>query len=413
MNKNLLTLAGLAAFAIATPSFAADVTIRLTGSTAMRSNVHSILTTGTGSGGLGFTNTAWTTNSASAAASASYHVYKKGTTGVDEVTILTSWSGSVAGIQAAAQNLTGLKFLPAATADVTGTLATSTAVADNTNPADIAFSDVWQNASIFNTPALTDTICGIVQFRFVTNNTSGTTPNNSPITNITPQQVRVLYQNGTLPLSAFTGSSADETKLVYAFGRDPDSGTRVTAFAENGLGTNPTVFQYKATVASGAVTEIFPYAAQTLFDQTYGIGNSGESSGGTLANYLKASGSSVKLRTATGVTAGETTVPQLYAVGYLGTSDAATAIGGSTPGSVIAYNGVNPSTSGTALADAIKAGSYHFWSYLHCMHNGVTGDKLTFYSDITTKLIAATSGNIKLADMRVERFSDGGTVFPK
>jgi hypothetical protein len=187
----------------------------------------------------------------------------------------------------------------------------------------------------------------------------------------------------------------------------------VTAFAENGLGTNPTVFQYKATVASGAITEIFPYAAQTLFGQSYGVGNSGESSGGTLAGYLNKTSTNVPVRTATGVTTGEATVANLYAVGYLGTSDAATALTGSTPGSVIGYNGMNPSTSGTALADAVKAGSYHFWSYLHCLHNGLTGDKLTFYSDITTKLIAATSGNIKLADMRVERFSDGGTVFPK
>jgi len=127
MNKNLITLAGLAAFAIATPSYAADITIRITGSTAMRSNVHSILTTATPSG-LGFTNTAWTTNSAAAAASASYHVYKKGTPG-DEVTILTSWSGSVAGVQAVAQNLTGLKWLPANTADTSGTLATRQSVA--------------------------------------------------------------------------------------------------------------------------------------------------------------------------------------------------------------------------------------------------------------------------------------------
>jgi len=403
MKLNTLLLAGFAA-AIATPSFA-DLTIRITGSTAMRSNVNTILTTGTGSGGLGYTNIAFQENSAGNAtvSNSSFHIYEKGTS-PNKTTILTSWSGSVAGVQAAAQGITGIKWLVPGTH--TGKVANGSAVADNINTADVAFSDVWQNATIFNTPALTDTICGIVQFRFVTNN-------GSPITNITPQQVRVLYQNGNLPLSAFTGSSADEAKLVYAFGRDPDSGTRVTAFAENGLGTNPTVFQYKATVSGGAITEIFPYAAQTLFGQTYGIGNSGESSGGTLAGYLNQTSTGVKLRTATGVTAGETTLANLYAIGYLGTSDAATAISGSTPGSVIAYNGMNPSTSGTALADAIKAGSYHFWSYLHCMHNGLTGDKLTFYSDITTKLIPAASGGIVLGDMRVERFSDGGTVFPK
>jgi hypothetical protein len=318
--------------------------------------------------------------------------------------VLTSWSGSVAGVQAAAQNLTGLKWLPEATADVTGTLAESTAIADNTNPTDIAFSDCWQNATIFNTPLLSDTIVGVVQFRWVTNQ-------GSPITNITPQQVRVLYEGGKVPLSFFTGAPGDATTFVYAMGRDPDSGTRVTAFAETGLGTNPTVLQYKATVSSDAVTELFPYPAQTLFGIPLAVGNSGESSGGNLATFLGATSATTPIRTATGVTAGEVPAAQVYTIGYLGTSDTTTAVGlGAT---VVGYNGSNPATSGTALADAIKNGSYHFWSYLHCMHNGIIGDKLTFYTTLSNTLKATTSSNIKLTDMQVERFSDGGTVFPK
>jgi len=392
MNKNLLTLAGLAAFAIATPSFAADLTIRIAGSTAMRSNVNSALTT------LGYTVVA---QSNASATSASYHIYSKGTS-PDKITVKTSYGGSVGGVKAVATGQTDLPYLPG---DTTGTVASSVAVSENA-AADLAFSDCWQNATIFNTPVLSDTICGVVQFRWVTNN-------GSPITNITPQQIRVLYQNGTIPLSAFTGSSADESKLVYAFGRDPDSGTRVTAFAENGLGTNPTVFQYKAAFSGSALTEIFPYPTQTNFGQTFALGNGGESSGGTLAGYLNKTSTSVFVRTATGVTAGQTTAANLYAIAPLGTSDAATAVGGATPGVIIGYNGSNPSASGTALADAIKAGSYQFWSYLHCLHNGLTGDKLSFYNTLTSALAASTVGNITLGDMRVERFSDGGTVFPK
>jgi hypothetical protein len=406
MNKNLLTLAGLAAFAIATPSFAADITIRITGSTAMRSAVHTIVTTT-----LGYSTAA---ASGTTASSAAYQIYSKGTS-PNKTTIKTSWSGSVAGIQAVAQNLTTLKYLPDGT---TGTVASNlTLIASDGVAADIAFSDVWQNASVFNTPLLTDTIVGVVQFRWVTSP-------GSPITNISPQEVRVLYESGSLPLSFFTGSAADATTKVYALGRDPDSGTRVTAFAETGLGTNPTVVQYKPTIVSGAVTEIFPYKATTLFGQSLVEGNSGESSGGTLAGFFRATTGSVpvvaKTYDGTGAVTATNTVTaaaQVHFIGYLGTSDAATAVGAASgtavPGSIIAYAGENPA-AGTALATAIKEGDYKFWSYLHCMHNNLTdSDKLAFYTDITSALKTADNGGITLGDMKVERFSDGGNIVPK
>ena len=409
MKTKFALLAGLAAVALSTPAFADDIIIRITGSTAMRSQINATLTTATPTG-LGYTLAAWTTNSAGAATGAKYHVYTKGTT-PNKITILTSWSGSVAGIQAAAQNLTGLKWLPEATADITGTLGESTAVADNTNKADIAFSDVWQKASVFNTPLLTDTIVGVVQFRWVTSY-------GSPITNITPQQARVLYETGKLPLSFFTGNTPDASTFVYATGRDPDSGTRVTAFAETGLGTNPTVIQHKATLntVTGAVDEIYPYAATTLFGIPLVQGNTGESSGGNLAAFFRYNTSSVPVKTAAGGSVVTAAAP-VHFIGYLGTSDAATATaaasGVQNPGVIVGYNGVNPSSSGTALADAIKRGNYHFWSYLHAMHNGITGDKATFYTDLTTVLKGTAASNIKLTDMLVERFSDGGPIYKK
>ncbi len=395
MKNKIALLAGLAVAAFSNPAFA-DITIRITGSTAMRSQVHSTLTTG-----LGYAVDAWTSNSAATASSASYQIYSLGTNG-NKTTIKTSWNGSVAGVQAIAQSKTNLSWLPDGT---TGTSLTATGlVASDGVAADFAFSDCWQQATIFNTPVLTDTIVGVVQFRWVTNE-------GSPITNITPQQARVLYESGKLPLSFFTGNSADASKNVYAMGRDPDSGTRVTAFAETGLGTNPTVIQYKATVSSGAMTEIFPYPFNPdKFGVQLPIGNDGETSGGTLATYMGATSASTPVRTATGVSAGEVAAAQIYTIGYLGTSDAATAV--TNGGQIIAYSGVNPAV-GTALADAIKGGSYHFWSYLHCMHGGLTGDKLTFYNTISNTLKTTASGGIALSDMLVERLSDGGNIVKK
>ena len=390
MKNKIALLAGLAVAAFSNPAFA-DITIRITGSTAMRSQVDAVLTTT-----LGYSRDAFIGASGSGS---SRQIYSIGTT-PSKTTIKTSWSGSVAGVQAIAQNLTNLTFLPDSASG--GSLASNAAT--ETGAADIAFSDCWQQATIFNSPVLADTIVGVVQFRWVTNE-------GSPITNITPQQVRVLYESGKLPLSFFTGNPANASTFVYAMGRDPDSGTRVTAFAETGLGTNPTVLQYKATVDSGAMTEIFPYPATTKFGVSLGIGNDGESSGGTLATYIGATSASTAVRTATGVTAGEVAATQIYTIGYLGTSDATTAV--TNGGQIIGYNGVNPSTAGTALADAIKGGSYHFWSYLHCMHGGLTGDKLTFYNTISNTLKTTASGGIALSDMLVERLSDGGNIVKK
>jgi hypothetical protein len=399
MKTNVKLLAGFAALAMVTPSFAVDVEIRLTGSTAMRSQVHAVLTNATDAtpAGLGYSTVA-ATSASSGVSGASYHIYELGTS-PNKTTIKTSWSGSVAGIQAVAQNRTDLKWLPNS-AIGNGTAQSSTVAVVEAVPADIAFSDVWQDSSPFTSPRLTDVICGVVQFRFVTST-------GSPITNITPQQIRTLYLNGSLPLSSFTGNAADTTK-VYALGRDPDSGTRVTAFVENGLGPNPTVLQYKPVAASGTTSALAPYAATTKFGISLIAGNDGESSGGTLAGFFRNSNTSVSV-------SGAAAAP-CHFIGYLGTSDAATAIatasGGQNPGSIIAFNGSNPA-AGTALADAIKNGSYHFWSYLHCMNNGLTGDKAAFYTTLSNTLKDTPSSNIALSEMNVERSNDGADITPK
>ena len=64
----------------------------------------------------------------------------------------------------------------------------------------------------------------------------------------------------------WTGNSNDVTNIVYAIGRDPDSGTRKTAFLETGVqnfvtGVTPTtVLQWEPTNASGQVNRNNPGA---------------------------------------------------------------------------------------------------------------------------------------------------------
>ena len=402
-------LAGLAALAISSPA-SADVSIRLTGSTAFRSNTHTALTTATPTG-LGFDQKAYSGITATGTASASgakYAIYEKGTS-PNKITIKTSWTGSVGAIQAVAEQRPDVKWLPdigPPSAVVAGSANNESLAATDNTPPDIAFSDCFQSATVFKTPILADTICGINQFRMVTNYGPGGV---NPITSINSQQVRALLTAASgLPLSVFTGNPADTAK-VYGIGRDPDSGTRVTILAETGLGANATVVHWQPASSGNNVTALAPWPEQTLFGITYAVGNGGYGSGGDLAKVLRLDTSAVSV-------SGGAAAP-CYFIAAVSKSDADTVIagtGGAGHGKAVKFNNAddNAQTS-TQIADATKNGVIPFWSYLHCLHNGLTGEKLTFYGDLTTLLINSTSSGIKLGDMKVERLTDGGTITVK
>ena len=81
--------------------------------------------------------------------------------------------------------------------------------------------DVFQATTSFPTPVLTAQNVGVVVFQFVRNAGSPSTLNN-----ITPNLAQVLWDNGSLPLSLFTGNHGDGGTNVFATGRDADSGTK-------------------------------------------------------------------------------------------------------------------------------------------------------------------------------------------
>src|SRR4029077_1208811 len=134
--------------------------------------------------------------------------------GGQTVTIRASYSGSAAGVQALAQN-TSQSYLNSSTPGNTNLI---------THQADLAMSDVFQSTTIFQTPALSDQSVGVLPFAYVK---SVTTP--GTVTNITIQQLQTFLPNGFLPLSYFTGNSADDATAIYLVGRDSGSGTRLTA----------------------------------------------------------------------------------------------------------------------------------------------------------------------------------------
>lgn len=366
--KNSLLLA--AATFVAASSANAQTVIDITGSTAGRSAVHNAIRTV-------LSNETFAYNGANF--NGASKVIFKGDISGTPVIIRTSWSGSAAGVRDVAQNNSSVWF-PVTTIDTNSLNNTAVSMANNSantvqNTAEIAYSDVFQSSTIYGSPTLNDDTAGIIPFKFFA---SADAP--ASLTNISSLQARSLFGSGYIPLAVFSGNSSDQATYIYATGRDPESGTRITTMAETGYGVFGAVQQYQPTVASGAVTGVVLWPAGT-----YAEGNGGSTSGSTVKGYVEANGF----------------VNSNGLISYLGASD------WSVIAKELSYNGISYS------ADNVKQGKYTFWGYLHQMrHSSLSGTSLSFYNSLLTAVRADTSWLVKTTDMSVARSSDGGLINP-
>jgi hypothetical protein len=348
----------------------AQTVIDITGSTAGRSAVHNAIRSV-------LSNETYVYNGSSFNG-ASKTLFKGDISGTP-VIVRTAWSGSAAGVRDVAQNNTSIWFANTAinTVALNGT---AVSMADNSvntvqDSAEIAFSDVFQSSTIYGTPALTDDFAGIIPFKFFASK-------DAPVglANITSLQARYLWLNGYAPLALFTGSAGDQGTYVFATGRDPESGTRITAMAEIGYGVFNAVQQYQPTIASGAVTGVTLWPAGT-----YAEGNGGYSSGSSVKTALEANA----FVNGTGL------------ISYVGSSD---------------WSGVAKELTafgGQYSAQNVIEGKYTFWGYLHQMrHASLSGTDLTFYNQLLGAVRADNTWLVKTSDMQVQRLSDGGLVNP-
>src|SRR5262245_36819910 len=281
-------------------------TTRITGSTAFRGNTHTAITNIFDPGTVTY---AYIDNSGGTATltSSSAAIFNGTVNGV-ATTIKTHWTGSEGGIQTVAGapvfNVTYLADNTVTLPPPGNKLPSNTVLSDSSVP-DVAMSDVFQASSKFKAgrfkgvtyqalnSAVTTAglpagqVVGVVQFKFVASNSAP-----AGLANMTSQNARDLFTNGKMGLSMFTGVNADEGFTVYATGRDFDSGTRLTALAEVGLGAQATVKQYQpqkggvlATTCCGTLDgppfKIWP--AGSVNGVPWGVGNGGYSSGGDLA----------------------------------------------------------------------------------------------------------------------------------
>jgi len=376
---------GALSLAGATLASAASYDIYYSGSSAFRTSTHNAIVRQLATIGTVQADFVGSAGGLAKATYANFHT----SNGTDDYTVHTSWNGSEQGLDAV-YNGTQVPFLvtsswsgiASASVGSSGpTGGTPEASLTSTNQTvDAALADSYPDTAGFTASGFNDDQVAVQPFRFVA---SPSVP--SSFTNITGEQVFSLYTKGKLPLSIFTGNSADTAK-VLGFGRNQDSGTRAISYVQNGIGYSDTTIQYVPTLTSGVITSIA---------QSSNPAANGASSGGTLATWIAATGST----TASGNPG--------HGVAYLGVGDASTAL----------TNGAKALTvCGVAYDPAlVKTGTYPFWSYEHSVRSS-TNANAALIDAITANITStdASIAGIKIGDMAVTRqgLSDTGAVTP-
>jgi hypothetical protein len=380
-------------------------TIRISGSSAYRSQTEARIKTFLGAGYLQAHNG---TSPTSPNASVYKHTYGSP---LDTVIIKTAWTGSAVGVATcAAPGVQTTNFLTTPVNDAAYTSGktdptASGAAAQDVASTDVMFSDVSQLSTPYNDTynlvayeALTEEKVGVVPFRWVISKANG----DFGITNITDQVAQSLMTNGSV--SATRLGSSLSGKLVKLVGRNADSGTRVSAFAESGFGALSLPLQWQPRTSGGAqianadevIASIVAWPAETLLGVSFGPGESGYNSGGRVARALRAKNDAE---------------PNTNLIGYLGESDASTALLASAlPNNIQAqalnYNGV--AFEATPYTN-IKNGQYSFWSEVRIgWKSSLSGTSLTLAENLRDFMIA--NAGLKLSDMLVARSFDGGVI---
>lgn len=437
MTKSKLIIAA-AATVLGIDAAQADTVIHITGSTAFRSGTITAIQNLIGAGNF---KAAYGSTSGGSTTASNRAVIQGPISSVPAAGIVTfkcSWSGSTGGIKTTVQNIPvttwpSITNLPGTNTtvgipDASLNYALDTATfPGETALSDVTMEDTTQAATGFTTATLVETRVGVVPFEWVANNGSPAT-----LDNITPLQIQAAISGGTA-LSLFTGIPGDVSQIVYVLGRNFDSGTRLVALTNAGLSPFSTVQHIRANVtgtagtAGSSINSIQLYPEETVLGQNFLIGNSGYSSGGTIADIFATPGSQTA-ETVTGIPGAEQV---LFGPGHLiaclGRSDAARAcktnVIATNTAHRLKFNGVqiwNGSTfnpDGTPVGgyndDLVKEGTYTLWEFQNLAYrqsysgNGkAVADKLA----IEIKDNVPASSGIKLIDMHVTKAVEGGVV---
>ncbi len=380
------------------------------------------------------------------------------------LTIRTRWNGSTEGLRAVFQpnqtidgiptnpvffNTTAIDaFTPVAGGNNAGV---DTGGNTSSDVAELSFSDVRKEASPIPGASAGGPI-GVVTFTMVANKTWRDDPRTANITNVTSQQFRTLFSQGSVPLSYFTGNLADTDK-VYASGRNDGSGTRTTYLAETGYGADQPVKQHVGYDRSN--TTVLPSILLVPRDGGFGInttgglvatptnrstvwgqntdGNGGYVSGGDLrVDFRKTTENTEVLavddqgQNITNDDIQQLEPPaNLFLVSWLSTADAAWASQGNTLAIILGYDGVrldglaqfgNTTNSTLTPEDRVKVttGRYAAWSNQQLLYSPGNATVATVFNFIAGNVAANIgSAGIPLPEMTgngTSRDADGGII---
>jgi hypothetical protein len=424
MNKSKLLLAGLLAATVG--STQAATIVHITGSTAFRkATIISIENLMTAGGGFKCAYVA-ASPSAGGEQGANFAILQGNINGLpagaNPVTIKAHWTGSTGGIQTVVQNILDPSWMADSNLPGTNTIVNVASPANDAPAiADVTMEDSHQASTGFTTTTLTETKVGVIVFEWVANAGSPSTLNN-----ITPLLAQAALSGGML-LSQFTGNSAD-TDIVYATGRNFDSGTRLSELAESGLSVFAGIQQMQPTTSPAAggpgstVTSLNVWPAETVLGIPFGPGQSGYASGGTLANALIATGSNTA--------SGNAPFGGGWLVSYLGRNDSSTACTAPSTAHRLTWNGVadwtGPATGKAGLPGSgqpviwndapVAEGQYSAWEFewlAYRSNYGTTSANGKAVADaIAAQIIpadAAQSGTT-LGAMNVSKPIEGGLI---
>ena len=269
-----------------------------------------------------------------------------------------------------------------------------------------------------------------------TTNISSADTASPPFSNITQNQSLQLILGGAR-LSMFTGVSGDSTTGVYAYGRNADSGTRISCLGESGRGVtkNPGAHIIPTFTPAGTgsgkggspgnvVSTIAKWPTETVLGTFYSFGAGGYTSGGDLSGALSAPGA----QTSTADNAGGDSLSGRpgWVIGYVGRSDAnascATTFGQNTAKRLTFCSerdwlGTTFKDDGSPVSGfddtKIREGVYSLWEYEHFYRSvNASAAAQTVLTAIGNSLTggAAPSGSISLVGMNVSRSVEGGAI---
>jgi hypothetical protein len=427
----------------------ADPVVYLTGSTAFRSTIYSVLAnnSGTNAGGVFDAGTVTGYTWGTSASGASYMVFHGNISGAGTY-IDCAWSGSEAGIASAcdtnldnvdrngdpialagspetwvnATNSTVMGLLTSPIGNSDSTATPTSLLEASSHGSDLAQADTSQAVSWTPFVAGTSTDLkdyapggeGVVTFCISRNNQTGNSGSGIPTgasnewahcSNITLPQLNTLFSAGVVQASFISGNTNDSDFTVYLVGRNLGSGTRMNMLTDSTYGGQRGVSQYSI----GYGIEETPHVDSLILTNE---GNGGYESGGDVAKALGILGSCQQADPFNGGVG-------WFAIGYMGPSDALNTgnFGGEPTNCWMTVDGV-PSNDGT-----IENGQWWFWGHEHLLGKygisgiqNTVGNLLLQGTEITLKSLgvnpAANDPAIPLSRMNVVKDGDAGFPHP-